>query len=229
MAPSKNSSMAQIKTKIRTSITPKASPKVNTPSNTAASPMAQANASSPVNASTSPGLTSSFKLDNAPEPNSRTNTKPRKLEPNLNTTQSKPAHDPSKPYRCIICNNKVVAAERKQHFNGQHHKQTAEMLRDYRRRQISKLTLPKPDSKMLKVHDDTWYCAPCVESMQPPFTAKVLQKHLADDKHDKALGKLWRNLKHRLGFSDTGKDAPEIPQDFDGVFRRISNRMSDLY
>jgi hypothetical protein len=188
----------------------------------------------PVNALAlpSPKRFAPFKLDDAPETKFNTKTKPAasKLKPNPNTTQPKPVHDSSKPYRCIICNNEVVEAERRKHFNGRPHKQTFGMLDDYRKRHILNKALPRPDTKPLRVAKDEWRCPPCGnESMPYPFEACIMQKHLVEDRHEKALGKLWRNLKSMLGLQDMSNEAPEIPQDFESTFRRISRRLSGFY
>lgn len=251
MAAPNPSPMAQNKKK--TGAATKSSSKPNTPSNTATSPMAQSNASTTANTSTSPKLDASFHFMSPPKSKYKKTTKSSnsEIEPDTNTTKAQPVQntdkmnkpstprlesnpnatkvqpvpDPSKPYRCVICGNEVVKAERERHFNGRPHAQTFGMLKDFKKRNILNKTLPAPTSKLLEVNKNAWRCPPCDASMPYPFKARVMQEHLAMPSHDLAVKGLWlafvRRLRSRLGLRDD--EIPGFPQGLDDTILQKSN------
>jgi hypothetical protein len=194
------------KKKAKTNTASNTSSKVNTPSTSATSPMAQANASFPVSASTSPKSFFSFRLDNPPEGKFRAKAK---AAANPNPAPIRPVHVPGTPWTCIVCSKPFLDNELQDHFEGRPHEQTKGLLKAY----VDKV---RPKTRLLMVNENTWRCPPCDESIPQQCKARGLQEHLASNKHEKALEKLWRNLKAFLGLR--GNENPEIPDDLDNTF-----------
>ena len=133
-------------------------------------------------------------------------------------------YGPGTPYRCIICDNEVVEAERQRHFDGRPHGQTFGMLKDYKRRYIQKeKALPRPESKLLRANKDDWRGPPYGgESMPYPHRARTMQDDLHAPVHTTAMNHLWGAfVKHmRSAFGLRDGEIPDFPQHLDDTIPR---------
>jgi hypothetical protein len=170
---------------------------------------------SKVNVIASPRLNTSFKLNNQPtarlnETACKTTKSPtHKIEPSPKTTQPRPEHVPGTPWTCVVCNKELPDSERAKHFTGRPHQQTRGLLQAH-------VDETRPETKLLRVNARAWRCPPCEAQIPYPHSAGDLRGHLTSTKHEKALEKLWRNLKSLLGVRDNA--SPGIPRDFGSTF-----------